>query len=148
MGEPVLCYVKGDTAYFTTQELSKQWGDDWNDAPYEHNAGRPNEPSMHYYSDGRQEKRACDWNEDGTPKWEIIEVKFSSDLYTPEDWHYGSSPFSVEDINVGIAPWLATSKYSSDPKITIFAGATIEEFKRKVRESGGKIYVEEKEDGE
>ena len=26
-----LCYIDGDTAYFTTQELSRQTGDDWND---------------------------------------------------------------------------------------------------------------------
>ena len=37
--EPVLCYIdQHKRAYFTTQALSKQWGDDWNDAPYEQNA--------------------------------------------------------------------------------------------------------------
>jgi len=30
-----LCYVSGPWAYFTTQALNKQWGDDWDDAPYE-----------------------------------------------------------------------------------------------------------------
>ena len=40
--EPVLCYIdQMGRAYFTTQALSKQWGDDWNDAPYEHNAETP-----------------------------------------------------------------------------------------------------------
>lgn len=28
-----LCYISGDTAYFTTLPLKKQWGDDWDDAP-------------------------------------------------------------------------------------------------------------------
>lgn len=33
MTEAVLCYVDGNCAYFTTQPLDQQWGDDWNDAP-------------------------------------------------------------------------------------------------------------------
>lgn len=33
-----LCYVDDGFAYFTTKPLTEQWGDDWNDAPYEHNA--------------------------------------------------------------------------------------------------------------
>ena len=28
-------------AYFTPISLDKQWGDDWNDTPFEHNAGIP-----------------------------------------------------------------------------------------------------------
>src|SRR5687767_4237066 len=39
-----ICYADGRWAHFTTQELSQQWGDDWDDAPYEHNAGWPYEP--------------------------------------------------------------------------------------------------------
>lgn len=30
---------KGNTVRFFLGENGKQWGDDWNDAPYEHNAG-------------------------------------------------------------------------------------------------------------
>ena len=36
-----LCYVSNGVLYFTNKELSEQWGDDWNDHPYEHNAGEP-----------------------------------------------------------------------------------------------------------
>ena len=35
-----LCYVDGNKAWFTNN-FEKQWGDDWNDRPYEHNAGLP-----------------------------------------------------------------------------------------------------------
>ena len=49
MKEPILCYVKGPWAYFTTQPLKKQWGDDWDDAPYEHNAGEPYGPGYFHY---------------------------------------------------------------------------------------------------
>ena len=144
MSEPVLCFIKDNTAYFTTQELSKQTGDDWDDAPYEHNAGTPYEPSMQYFADGRKEKIRRDWNEDGTPKWEISEVIFKTDLVTPEEYNCRSSPYSVEDINAKYVPWLATAKYSGDPKVVIHAGVTITEFKRLIRSAGGKIYVEEK----
>jgi hypothetical protein len=129
MSEPVLCFVQNNRAYFTTQELSKQWGDDWNDAPYEHNAGLPNKPY------GKEEEG----------QWEISEVIFQTDLVTPEEYHYGNSSISVEDINAKYVPWLATAKYSSDPKVVIHAGVTITEFKRLIRQSGGKIFVEEKE---
>lgn len=32
--------TKGNVVRFYLGENGKQWGDDWNDAPYEHNAGR------------------------------------------------------------------------------------------------------------
>jgi hypothetical protein len=145
MGEPVLCYVKNNKAYFTTQELSKQRGDDWDDAPYEHNAGPPYTPAMRYYTDGREEKIERDWNTDGSPKWEIIEVMFGSGLVTPEEWHHNSSPYSVDAINAKYVPWLCTPTWSSDPKVAIHAGTTVSEFKKLIRQSGGKIYVKEVE---
>lgn len=37
----VLCFVKGNRAYFTRKDLDEQWGDDWDDRPYEYNAGEP-----------------------------------------------------------------------------------------------------------
>jgi len=136
MSEPVLCFIRGSIAYFTTQELSKQTGDDWDDAPYEHNAGTPYKPF--------RSVPEC-WNEDGTPKWEISEVIFKTDLVTPKEYYYGNSSYSVEDINAKYVPWLATAQYSSDPKVVIYAGVTLTEFKRLIRSAGGKIYVEEKE---
>ncbi len=39
--DPVLCYVDEPWAYFTPAALTDQWGDDWNDTPYEHNAEEP-----------------------------------------------------------------------------------------------------------
>ena len=36
-----LCLVKLPWAWFTTCQLDRQWGDDWNDAPYDCNAGYP-----------------------------------------------------------------------------------------------------------
>ena len=29
MTKPVLCFVEDNVAFFTTQDLNEQWGDDW-----------------------------------------------------------------------------------------------------------------------
>lgn len=135
-----LCYIEGDTAWFTTQDLDKQWGDDWDDAPYEHNAETPYGPSISYYADGRTEKNPRDWNEDGTPKFELYHLKFSCwKLRTPAD-DYSNSPYSVRDINAGAIAWLRGRLNNGTP-IVIHAGASIEEFKQKVRQAEGQIYV-------
>lgn len=36
-----LCYVKEPWVYFTDDDLTQQWGDDWNDCPHQTNAGPP-----------------------------------------------------------------------------------------------------------
>ena len=37
-----LCYLENNIMYFTS-DIENQWGDDWDDRPYEHNAGTPYE---------------------------------------------------------------------------------------------------------
>lgn len=116
-GEPVLCYVSwpDDTmrekaaAYFTTRKLALQWGDDWNDAPYEHNAGSPY-PARE--------------GED----WEIWRVEFRASwdsLRSPECFaRDGNSWISVQDINQRKAqPWLR----DVDSKIRVWAGTPMRE---------------------
>lgn len=39
--DPTVCYFDEPWLFFTSAPLAAQWGDDWNDAPYEHNAGTP-----------------------------------------------------------------------------------------------------------
>ena len=136
-----LCYIDGDTAYFTTQDLDKQWGDDWNDAPYEHNAGPPYFPFVHHFANGETKKNEKDWNEDGTPKFEIYHLKFDTAwrLETPASRHY-NSPYSVQMINAGAVAWLSGTDKDGKP-IAIQAGASIEEFKQKVKQAGGAIYI-------
>ena len=138
-----LCYIdKDNTAYFTTQDLNTQWGDDWDDRPYEHNAGIPYSPLKHYHTDGSSTKVHDDWNEDGTPKWELYKLKFESDiLEKPSDYHW-NSPYSVRDINAGVVAWLR-GELSDHTMIVIHAGTSIDEFKSKVRQAGGTIYVPE-----
>lgn len=126
---PVLCYVNGSFAYFTTQALKEQWGDDWNDAPYEHNAGDPYPYSEHDRLRGR------------TP-WEIIKVAFDGNLQTPADLaHFGNSRYSVESINAGLVPWLVTDQWTT-PAVAIPAGTTLDQFIDLVYQAGGQVYTE------
>lgn len=124
-----LCYVNGPWAFFTTQELKYQWGDDWDDAPYEHNAGTPYTYGDHDAKDGRQ-------------PWEILKIAVEGPLNTPSDFASGgNSPYSVNDINAGAVAWLATDKWAKE-KVVIPAGCDVETFKALVKKAGGKVYVE------
>ena len=89
--------------YFTNCDMDLQWGDDWNDAPYEHNADIPYDD--HYEDNERVEHK-------------IIKISFSLKrsngdgcayyYQLPKDYGY-NSPFSVEMINAGIVAWLSIS---------------------------------------
>lgn len=123
-----LCYVDGSFAFFTTQKLGKQWGDDWNDAPYEHNAGDPYEPT------------AKDVSADGSPAWTITKVAFDGPLVSPCEGVVNSR-YSVEQINSGAVAWLVTSQWSSGPFVAIPAGVSIVRFCELVWQAGGTVYL-------
>lgn len=113
-----LCYIDGNAAYFTDRPLDQQWGDDWDDAPYEHNAGEP------YSHNGEQ----------------IYKLYFEGSFDRPED-HHTNSPYSVEMINRGAIAWLRPSQWGNEHKVLIHAGASVEDFIRLVEESGGTVYL-------
>lgn len=126
-GSPLLCYVDGQWAYFTTRKLSEQWGDDWNDAPYEHNAETPYKYSEH----------DC---KEGLAPWTITKVAFDGDFEAPCEGHC-NSPWSVEQINAGAVAWLRTSRWRSGKLVIVPAGTTLERFCELIREGGGNVYV-------
>lgn len=132
MKDHFLCYVEESWAYFTSQSLEEQWGDDWNDAPYEHNAGTP----YAFYEPDRER---------GKEPWQIVKVAFECNLETPDAWT-SNSPYSVQDINRKATPWLQSGKYGKRDKdgnpIQIWAGVTIEEFMHLVNQASGKVYLE------
>ena len=126
-GSESLCYIEGQWAYFTTLPLSDQWGDDWNDAPYEHNAETPYE-----FHDNQSRSE--------TP-WEIKKLAFSGPLNTPADLAWsGNSNYSVEQINSGAVAWLTTAKGAAKT-VHIFAGANIAQFCDLVEIAGGTVYL-------
>jgi hypothetical protein len=112
-----LCYCDGPWAYFTNQPLDKQWGDDWNDAPYEHNAGRP------YNSGGEI----------------ITKVAWDGPFELPGGGMC-NSPYSVERINAGAVPWLVTSQWEDGPVVVIPAGVDLVEFCDLIKQGGGSVY--------
>ena len=139
----ILCYVSHPEAWFTTNDLSKQWGDDWNDIPYEYNAGSPYSPCWHRKENINKEEPLCQCNSckqewtDNIPNWEIVKINYTAPFFTP-DHEYYNSPYSVEMINKKIIPWLQPLKYSSIQK-QIFAGTRIDKFIKLIYKSGGYI---------
>jgi hypothetical protein len=116
----ILCYVDKPWAYFTSKPLAEQWGDDWGDCPYEHNAETPYE------------------DEPG----QILKVAYDGKFDEPCEWHSGNSPWSVERINQGACAWLVPARYGNAPPEArpIPAGVTIDEFRRLIALGGGKVY--------
>lgn len=106
-----LCYVKDGILYFTDR-FDTQWGDDWDDAPYEHNAGSP-------YEGGENSR-----DTDGVLRLFAYEPSFY--LSEPKDG-YMNSPFSVKQINKKFIPWLLYS--DGETKEALFAGETIPQAK-------------------
>lgn len=111
-----MCYVEDGDIYFSKAELKYVWGDDWNDAPYEHNAGLP-------YSDNKDEFKTIRFFPNSEDYF-IVEAK---------DFERGciNSPYSVEDINSKQVPWIRV--YDSELRCNLFceiyAGSTMEEVK-------------------
>jgi hypothetical protein len=131
--EAVLCYVEPPWAYFSTRPLDEQWGDDWNDAPYEHNAGEP-----------------YDWQpymaKHDVEPYEIVKVAWSGggDLETPAGLDPPNSGYSVEQINAREIAWLTDPAYGKRPRImepVVWAGITVSEFIEIIEQRGGTVYV-------
>jgi len=126
-----LCYIDEPWAYFTTQELVDQTGDDWDDAPYKSNAGEPYEYNDH---DRKALKKP----------WSIYKLAWDSpELETPDE------QWSVDRINSGAVAWLSTSRWvKKDKIINIHAGITLQKFKEAILKSGGMVYLPTKEKNE
>ena len=117
--EPVLCYVDKGRAWFTTQDLSTQWGDDWDDAPYEHNAGDPY--SWIERHDGAK----------GCARWDLYTALFAGEGLS-EPCAFGAR--SVAEITHGrVLPWVTGNG------VALFAGTPMSEFLRVIRAAGGAV---------
>ena len=108
-------WVEGNTHFmFFTDNLSEQWGDDWDDAPYEYNAGWPYNdvtdliciPVSIIYSHIYRENEENDLP--GIS--EMFKNYNNCVLNNPSDYGY-NSPFSVDMINHSAVPWLWLAKY-------------------------------------
>lgn len=121
-----LCYVDPDEpkAYFTS-DWEHQWGDDWDDRPYEHNAGTP---YRSYFRDGKEYNILL--------KEVYFEVPYA--YYEMPCSNVDNSRYSVEDINAHRVPWLTIDGHY------IFAGISYTNFVKQIEELGGTIYTPKK----
>ena len=120
-----LCYVRDNILYFT-DNFKNQWGDDFDDAPYEHNAGEPYDRKYyHEYDDEWCIKHGC-----GNIKNIAFLGYDGYKIKQPCDEHY-NSPYSVETINKKAVPWLYCDEAGA-----LFAGATMAEAKRWLKKAG------------
>lgn len=122
-------YIEGKQvyyAYFTPISLDKQWGDDWDDRPYEYNAEIPYDD---YYDEN-----------DERIEVEIVRVPFHIpydgwEIRFPKDWGGDNSPFCVRDINAGAVAWVfccGNEMKTNRGSIAIQAGCSPEEFVEKI----------------
>lgn len=124
-----LCYISENKAWFS-DNIGKQWGDDWNDRPYEDNAGEPYEEWSELIEDNEEMfKRKYKHHKIGL-KTVIYETEY---MYEENPCDVGN--YSVEEINKGIVPWIKTEDYE------IMGGIEYEEFIRVIEEHGGTVYV-------
>lgn len=123
--DAVLCYVRGSFAYFTTAPLDLQLGDDWDDAPYEHNAGRP-------YPDHRENGQ--------TVKHTVEEIAWEG-CWLPPCEGVLNSRYSVEGINGGAVPWLRAEPWGEKDAPHIPAGTTLRRFIEIMQQYGGRVWL-------
>ena len=125
-----LCYVDGHIMWFT-DNFADQWGDDWDDKPYEHNADPPYEYSEELPDEFNKHRgrfvMACWFDPD-------YEVGLPCDKFL-------NSPYSVEDINAGAVAWLFKRGAGG-----LMGGATVEDARAWCQKAGVLFAVFEKEE--
>ena len=110
-----LCFVKDSWAYFTARPLCEVSGNDWDDAPYQYNAGPP-----------------C--TRDGG---DIYKVAWDGNFDLPHD----TPGWSADQINAGAAPWL-TEWVTYGTGVVIAADVTLVEFRALIKKGDGAVYEE------
>lgn len=123
-----LCYVKGQKAFFTSN-FKKQWGDDWNDRPYECNSDEPYDSWSELIEDNENVLKR---------KWKDHPIYIETLYFETNDWNERKpcdvGRFNVEEINKGAVAWVITDKYC------INAGITMKEFIKIIIENGGSVW--------
>lgn len=121
-----LCYVEGQKAYFTSN-FEKQWGDDWDDVPYECNAGEPYGTWSELIEENAVKR-----------KYKHHPIYIETLYFETNDWTERKpcdvGRFSVENINKRNVAWVATDKFC------IQAGTTMKDFIKTIEENGGSIW--------
>lgn len=121
-----LTFIDERNAWFCTDPATA-WGDDWNDAPHDCNAGLP------YFDHGGDWYRVMF----DPGNLELVGVQFGQ---AENKW----GVLSVQEINEGAAPWLAEFDWRSGDLVNeVPAGVSVPEFVELLKESGGKVFFPE-----
>jgi|2_EtaG_2_1085320.scaffolds.fasta_scaffold08348_1 hypothetical protein len=118
-----LCYAEGgwgEGKLYFTDNFETQRGDDWNDTPYECNAGRPYEDDTH----------------------KVVAVYFEGGDFVFPNHNHHNSPHNVEDINKGKIAWLRPAEWADHTR-SIKAGTEMGEVLCALRYHGAKLFVPE-----
>ena len=106
--------------YLVADDCEDYWGDDWNDAPYEHNAGRVYEEFIKGY----------------------VEFAFPLKYNVCEACDgYFNSPFSKQDMINRKVPCL-TIFASAEPENKIYFGDDIDKISKQITDLGGFKFLE------
>lgn len=116
-----LCFVKYGWAYFSSIPAAEQSGDDWDNTPYEHNAGEPN-----VLKKGKKDVK-------------IMKVSFEAPEHSEPSC--GDVSLSAAEINKGKSPWLKVAEWAVSSKQDIFSDTTLDDFIKIIKSSGGEVYL-------
>jgi len=94
MNEIIDFEVRGNVVRFFTGRNGEQWGDDWNDAPYEYNAGRAYEEFVTGHFD--------------------VPFPFNWGVYQPSDGEM-NSPYSKEHMRARQVPCIVVIRADAVP---------------------------------
>lgn len=121
-----LCFVKRNFAWFTSCPISYQWGDDWDDAPYEFNAGEPY--AYHETKEGKKQDHS------------VVKVYWEASYVTPDALEE-KSKWSAKSINKGNVPWLSAGPWSDQELAPIHSGTTLGDFIKHIQSAGGEVFA-------
>lgn len=142
MDYPTQDILDGYTHYlYFTNDLENQWGDDWDDTPYECNAEVPYDDKTNIIVIPVTLMFSFLTNLDGdNDDYDKLFAKCPNyhycDLRFPKDWGGINSPFCVDDINGGAVAWIyaTLSKTYMKKHIAVHAGENPESVINKIDE--------------
>lgn len=120
--ELIDCELKGNLVRLYLGKNGKQWGDDWDDKPYEHNAG-------HVY-------------DEFVEKIADISINFEYDVNEPADFAIeGNSQWRREDFIKKKIHAISINNPENRSSIFIYFGETLENILKRIRYVAHNVYI-------
>ena len=122
--ELIDCEIKGNMVRLYLGKNGKQWGDDWNDKPYEHNAGRVYDEYIEKIAD--------------------ISINFDFEVREPADFaKNNNSEFYREDFIKGKIYAFTVINPENNSSIMIYFGEKLEDIIKRLNKikAGYSVYI-------